>query len=374
MSPHDRYDCLIIGGGFFGLYIAHFLGQRFPKILVCEKDNDVMGRASFANQARVHSGYHYPRSILTALRSRISFPRFVREFEDCIEYSFEKYYAVGRILSKVSARQFQEFCRRIGAPCEPAPEKIRVLFEDQFVEAVFLTREYAFDAERLKKSMIARLRDAGIDVQVACFVERVKKRTEGGIAVVIQRKEESRCVIADRVINCTYSQINQVNQASGLPLIPLKHELTEMALVKMPDELQGISVTVMCGPFFSFMPFPPKPGLYTFSHVRYTPHFEWTDEEADKYINAHELFEATKKKSSWPHMQRDAMRYMPILSNCHYVDSIWEVKTVLPLSEIDDSRPILLKPNYEIPGYYCVLGGKIDQVYDATAALSVEME
>ena len=30
-------------------------------------DADLMQRASYANQARVHNGYHYPRSLLTAL-------------------------------------------------------------------------------------------------------------------------------------------------------------------------------------------------------------------------------------------------------------------------------------------------------------------
>ncbi len=53
-----------------------------------------MSRASYNNQARVHNGYHYPRSILTALRSRISFPRFVDEFRDCVDSDFDKYYLI----------------------------------------------------------------------------------------------------------------------------------------------------------------------------------------------------------------------------------------------------------------------------------------
>ena len=55
--------------------------------------------------------------------------------------------------------------------------------------------------------------------------------------------------------------------------------------------------------------------------------------------------------------------------NCQYVDSLWEVKTVLPASEIDDSRPILFKTNFCIPNYHCIMGGKIDNVYDVIEAI-----
>ena len=51
-----------------------------------------------------------------------------------------------------------------------------------------------------------------------------------------------------------------------------------MALMQAPDVLKEIGVTVMDGPFFSMMPFPAR-GLHTLSHVRYTPHFSWKDEQ-----------------------------------------------------------------------------------------------
>ena len=63
-------------------------------------------------------------------------------------------------------------------------------------------------------------------------------------------------------------------------------------------------------------------------------------------------------------MIRDAARYLPILSSCSYIDSLWEVKTVLPQSEVDDSRPILFKRHQQLPNLTCILGGKIDNVYD----------
>jgi hypothetical protein len=146
--------------------------------------------------------------------------------------------------------------------------------------------------------------------------------------------------------------------------MPLKHEMTEMCLVEVPNELKNMGITVMCGPFFSLMPFPPR-GTHILSHVRYTPHYEWHDGPDKPYINAHEHFHNAEKKSAWKAMQLDAQRYIPILADCKYIDSVWEVKTVLPRSESDDSRPILFKPNYGLKGFHCVIGGKIDNIYDA---------
>ena len=49
----------------------------------------------------------------------------------------------------------------------------------------------------------------------------------------------------------------------------------------------------------------------------------------------------------------------------HYIDSLWEVKTGLSPSEKDDSRPILFKAHWGLPNLICIMGGKIDNIYDA---------
>jgi len=125
----------------------------------------------------------------------------------------------------------------------------------------------------------------------------------------------------------------------------------------------------MCGPFFSVMPFP-SAGLHSFSHVRYTPHYQWLDGSDSKYMNAHEYFNSVEKNSNWNRMMLDAKRYMPVLEQCEYIRSLWEVKTVLPQSETNDSRPILFKPNYGLQGLHSVMGGKIDNVYDVVKEIN----
>jgi hypothetical protein len=63
-------------------------------------------------------------------------------------------------------------------------------------------------------------------------------------------------------------------------------------------------------------------------------------------------------------MVKDAERYLPLARDFRYLDSLWEVKTVLPKSEIDDSRPILFRTDQGLPGLTCIMGAKIDNVYD----------
>jgi hypothetical protein len=71
-------------------------------------------------------------------------------------------------------------------------------------------------------------------------------------------------------------------------------------------------------------------------------------------------------------MLRDVGRYMPCILNAEHADSLFEVKTVLTKSEGDDGRPILFERHVTLPGCYSILGGKIDNIYDALEKLDSE--
>ena len=74
-----KYDKIIIGAGIYGLYSALHCGKKAiggGRILVLEKEQEAFTRATYVNQARVHMGYHYPRSFSTAIKSAGYFERF----------------------------------------------------------------------------------------------------------------------------------------------------------------------------------------------------------------------------------------------------------------------------------------------------------
>ena len=365
----------VIGGGFFGLYLAYYLNQRGGRVTLFEKESSLMSHASYNNQARVHNGYHYPRSVLTALRSRVSFPRFIKEFPNCIYSDFDKYYMIGQPLGKVTARQFHQFCLRIGAEIGFAPRSIMDLVNKEHIEAVFSAKEFAFDALKLRDSVLEKL-DNKVEIHLGTEVKNIQQDKRGRLVVSYLKDDSLEQYMVNQVFNCTYSRINFLNSTSGLVSIPLKHEMTEMCLVNVPEELQKVGITVMCGPFFSVMPFPSVKCngqiVHSFSHVRYTPHYEWKDGNED-YLDAHEKLKKDPKNTAWNYMRKDASRYIPLLEDCQYIRSLWEVKTVLPRSETDDSRPILCRFNYGMKGYHCIMGGKIDNIYDAIKAIQTEL-
>jgi glycine/D-amino acid oxidase-like deaminating enzyme len=351
------YDTIVIGGGFYGCRLALRMRQRGDRVLLVEREPTLLARASLLNQARVHNGYHYPRSILTSLRSRANYARFLAEYAECVDTSFPHYYAVARGMSKVNAAQFTEFCRRVGAPLVPAPKHVRDLFDAGRIEAVFAAEEGAFDALKLRARMERDLAASGVEVLVRRAARGVRRAASSEAQVELE--EGGEILSAKLVLNCTYSSINDLLDEP----VPMKYELTEMALVEPPPELLGAAVTVMDGPFFSLMPYPPRE-LYTLSHVRYTPHATWESPLAAR--RSPPAARPSPLASHYPHMLHDAMRYLPVMRSARYVDSLWETKAIMPRSDQDDSRPILLR---RTGACVTVLGAKIDSVYDVEQAL-----
>ncbi len=357
-APHDTdADFLIIGGGFYGCCLALFLRSLSEKVILVEAGEGLLERASRVNQARIHTGFHYPRSFLTALKSMTLHETFAADFPDAIVDDFQMLYAVARQRSKVSAGRFYKMFRNMGAPIEPARPHEAALFDDTMIEASFRCREFAFNYARLRALLDERLDRLNVIRRYGARVEHLDDGPERARVVLA----DGSALTASHVFNVTYSQINQVLRAAALEPAPLKHEFAELALVAPPSALDGLAVTVMDGPFFSLMPYPAE-GLYSLTHVRYTPHFSWVDGNMseDAYAIARRLETQTRAR----HMMLDAARYMPCVAECRYEKSVFDVKTVLLKNERDDGRPILFQRRPAASRVISIMGGKIDNIYD----------
>jgi glycine/D-amino acid oxidase-like deaminating enzyme len=365
-------DAVVIGGGFFGVSIACYLKEqrKLNKVCIIEREPELLSRASFNNQARIHNGYHYPRSFVTAYRSRINLPRFVTDFPSAVEKNFTKLYAIARRGSKVNARQFQRFCREIGARLEPVSREHRLLFDQRLIEAVFAVEEFAFSATALQSWAAEKLSELDVQILTNHRVSALDPATGGTrIEYADERSGAPLTPLTARyVFNCTYSGLNQLGGSTQPVASRLKHEITEIGLLDVPPELRTLGVTVMDGPYFSVMPFPAR-GCHSISHVRYTPHLYWYDEAGEDPYARLARYQGASRVDR---MLRDAARYMPVLANAEYRESLFEVKTVLQKNEGNDGRPILFERSERLPGYYSVLGGKIDNVYDVIERLEKE--
>ena len=363
-------DAVIIGGGFYGASIAIYLAKQrgLKRIVLVERESALLTRASYNNQARVHNGYHYPRSFTTAFRSRVNLPRFVHDWPEAVKQDFTKLYAIARRNSKVTAKQFVRFCKEIGAKIEPADQSLHQLFEQRLIEEVFLVEEYAFDSSILASWAEQELNECGVEMRLGVCVKKIDNFNQL-VRVIVQDKEGREAEIVSRyVFNCTYSGLNQfAGDFPGTSTI-LKHEITEMTLMQAPPVLRNLGVTVMDGPFFSMMPFPAR-DLHTLSHVRYTPHNNWLDQPG---LDPYQRMESYHCETRVERMMRDVSRYMPAIADAKYVESLFEVKTILVKNEGDDGRPILFERHNLMPNCYSILGGKIDNIYDVLEKLDAE--
>lgn len=357
------FDAIVIGGGFYGCYTALSLRKFFKNVVIIEKEGDLLQRASFVNQARIHNGYHYPRSFLTAYRSAQNFSRFVKDFKESVDSSFEKVYAVSKQNSKVTANQFKKFCNLIGSPIKESSTELHKLFNPDLIEEVFTVKEVAFDAVKLKNNLLENLNRLGVKILTNTEVEKLSQKSNSLITVALKNGDN---FVGKTVFNCTYSQINHLLEKSNLEPLPLKHEITEIALIKVPEKLKNLGITIIDGPFFSTMPFPSK-GLHSLSHVRYTPHnsLDWTHSNSD----AHSFLNKKQIGSNFNYMIKDASRFVPVMELSEYRESLYEVKTVLTSNEIDDGRPILYRENYGLKNLFVIMGGKIDNIYDVNSPM-----
>ncbi|MCB0358342.1 MAG: FAD-binding oxidoreductase [Bdellovibrionales bacterium] len=353
-----HYDAIVVGAGLYGSVISVELARDGRRVLLVDAEQDILSRASAWNQFRVHNGYHYPRSLTTAYRSHINYARFVDAYSDCLLPNKPMYYAVARSpLSKVTATQFERFCRTAELPLDEAPESIRALCDPDLLAAVYRVEEAVVAPVRLRERLRQELYNANVTLQLGLEAESVVRGSNG----VLRLDLTNNTFEAPNVFMCAYGGTEALLQRSGLRGVGAAQELAELAVVQLPPPLSGLGLTVMCGPFFSILPFPDSTSS-TLSHVRYTPRERWIGaENPPRSVGS--------KQTAFPAMVRDAGRYLPMVRQAAYLRSFYEVKVKLPRNAANDGRPILFHRHEEAEGLVCVIGGKLDNVYDVVDSL-----
>jgi hypothetical protein len=214
---------------------------------------------------------------------------------------------------------------------------------------------------KLRETLREELAAAGIEVVLGAPVAHIG-RSADRLVVELGGARGGEEVLAGIVLNCTYAGLNDVVPAGGDGL-GLKYEMAEIALVEPPPELDGLGVTVLDGPFFSIMPFPAG-RCYSLSHVRYTPHGHGSGRAAIARDGREPV-----PRSRAHFMIADAARYLPCVARSRHRESLFEAKALLARNERDDGRPVLMRPEPGLPGVISILGGKLDNIYDACARL-----
>ena len=371
-----RYDKIIIGAGIYGLYSALYCCRKGQKVLILECDTKAFSRATYINQARVHQGYHYPRSISTAQKTEQYFERFNKDFSFCINTVFDQVYATSSKLSWTSGRQFKDFCSAASIPCEEVnPDKY---FKPDMCDGCFLTREYTYDAMILKDYFLTSLEvfDKAADLRYNVTISSIQKTSD----TFLIETADGNAFESPFVLNATYAGTNQILELAGYDCFKIKYELCEIILCDTNDALKNVGITVMDGPFFSIMPFG-KTGMHSLTAVSFTPHmtsydntpvFQCQDKSCGmcdpKHLgNCNECH--GKPETAFPYMSGLARKYMSDAYGFTYNNSLFSMKPILMSSEIDDSRPTVIKISSEKPYFVSILSGKINTIYDVDEVL-----
>lgn len=369
------YDKIIIGAGIYGLYAALYCGKKGEKVIVIEKESEPFKRATYINQARVHMGYHYPRSYSTAIKSAGYFERFNKDYGFCILSDFDQVYATSKNFSWTNAEQFKKFCQNANIMCdEVATSKY---FNNGMCDGCFYTKEYTYDAQILKKHFLEEISKLdNVEIKYNANIETINK-LENSYEIITREQEK---FYSGYVLNATYAGVNQILNKLGYENFKIKYELCEIILCSVSEQFKNVGITVMDGPFFSIMPFG-KTGYHSLTSVTFTPHktsyenvptFKCQEESngfctKDNLGNCNEC--PAKPESAWPYMSNLAKKYLKPEYDFKYEKSLYSMKPILKASEIDDSRPTVIKQFSSNPTFISVLSGKINTVYDLDEVL-----
>jgi hypothetical protein len=368
----DRYDRVVIGGGIFGAYSAVILGKIGYTVLLVEQASELMGRASLVNQARLHTGLHYPRSFVTAKESLGYYSKFRERFPSAV-FDFQQIYAISSHNSKTSSHDFLSFVSRIGINFEAIDPN--QYFNTGAVDLAIKVEEPTFDTLILRDLILKEI-EGNPDIEL-CFNTAITggALSSAGSSLLLSNGNK---VETDGVVIATYAGINALRQSLGLSNLPLSFELAEIILGNVTSEMRGIGFTVMDGPFWSMMPFGnsgsvslTSVGMTPLRRAQSLPIFDCQSMRSDcTPLRLADCNSCDVQPSSGIAHQKQQMKLF--LKNQDFftpTKSLMTVKSTLTTTEVDDARPTLIQKELDSQTW-TVLAGKVSTLFDLEGALN----
>jgi glycine/D-amino acid oxidase-like deaminating enzyme len=363
---------VVVGGGLFGCYAAIVLADRGHEVRLIEQDSRLLTRASFVNQARLHTGLHYPRSLLTATEALGHYRAFRTRWPQAVR-DFTQIYAVSAHNSKTTGLGFAAFIDRLGlATDEINPDR---WFHPGTVSRAFKVEEPTFDTRVLRQILSEEIRArANITMNLNTAV------TGGEVNVdrVMLALSTGEVFEAEGAVLAAYAGTNALRRALGLSRLPLTFELAEVLLGRVSPELRDIGFTVMDGPFWSLMPFGHGDHV-TLTSVGLTPlrrsaaeaAFPCQESRQDcKPLHLQDCTTcAVRPSSAVTHQQQQMAAFLKQASAFTPTGSLLTVKAVLTATEVDDARPTLVHKEADA-NVVTVFSGKVSTLFDLDKELA----
>lgn len=358
----DRPRVAVLGGGVFGASCATELA-RSCDVTLLDRHPDLLQEASWINQWRHHSGFHYPRSIETIREVQLSKADFEAVYEGAIVRDIEAYYAVSAAADEISPQRYLATCRANDLRFEEVAPPPDLVHPDR-VSLCIRTDEAVVEIGRLKQQLRASLQgQAHVALRLGCEVVDGRLMPDGRKALQLSlRGAPPQEEAFDFVINATYANRNRVSRWFGFAQRPLRFDLMEMSVVQIPGA-RRFMMTVIDGPFTSLTSVG-QGDLFMLSHIHQS--VLASQVTADGLPPAWPLRSANRAG-----LLHHGLRYMPMLAQSRHVESRVGIRTVEAFTDDFDGRPTVVTPH----GFGCwsVLGGKIATVVTNARHLASEI-
>jgi hypothetical protein len=367
-----HFERIVIGGGLFGSFAALALAKRGFRVCLIEQGSELLGRASLINQARLHTGLHYPRSLDTAKESVIYYDKFRSCFPSAVR-DFDQIYAISRYSSKTSGEEFLAFIQRLDIKVQEIPQT--TYFQKSSISHAFRVEEPTFDAEELRK-ILKRQIEESTNITLG-LNSKVIGGSIGDPVSTIQL-DNGDLFSAEGLVIAAYAGTNGLRELFGLKGLPLSFEIADVFLGLVPDSLKNIGFTVMDGPFWSMMPFGhsnfsslTSVGLTPLERSSELPIFNCQTKRRECVPSG--LADCNscdfRPASNFEHIQQQVSMHLKDSIQFHDNSRWTTVKAVLTSSEVDDSRPTLIEKEKDL-NVWTIFSGKITTIFDIDEGLS----
>jgi len=317
----------IVGAGIFGCTTAIKLAELGFEVEIFEKNKDIMCGASGINQYRLHRGYHYPRSLDTAINCRDHVFEFYNEYPSAVINNSEQYYSISKRDSFLSGEEYLDFCDKVGLDYSFF---YPTFLHKDAVDICFRADEKIFDIKKLYSIILNRLKSMSIQINF-------------GIEV-----DDKILDSYDYVIISTYTNNNKFLDDYPESKINYQYELCEKPVVRLPNEFQSKGVVIMDGPFMCLDPYGDT-GLHVLGNVVHAIHQTNIGTEPGPLID--KRFERMLNNgiienppiSNFPQFISSASQFFYGIEKAEHIGSMFTYRVVFPNLDETDERPTVVQ-------------------------------
>ena len=313
----------VIGGGIFGLTSAIFLSKYSNEIKIFDKNQFILSGATKFNHNRHHFGFHYPRSIDTALQCISAKKDFDKFYSNSIDYGFNNFYAISNINSKITYDEFENFCEKTSLQFKTI-QSPKNIFNSNLISKCYTVKEGVYNIDKIRLILSKRIKNFKNikiinKVKVSGYVDQDKS---------IEYVKSNKLIKEnfDIIINATYDSINNHIFKDK---IEMEYNLQEMCRLKINNERFGS--TILDGEFPSILPVANKKNEYLFAHVKHSQLVKMKSKKIPKKIynkNIPSQINITFKKSK---------KFLKILEKAELLGSFRVIRAV-NIDQKTDSR------------------------------------